>query len=36
MGAVERGEKNVSLATLEKIARALRVKVSDLFEEAEG
>jgi transcriptional regulator with XRE-family HTH domain len=36
MGAVERGEKNVSLATLEKIARGLRIKLSDLFDLAES
>jgi transcriptional regulator with XRE-family HTH domain len=36
MGAVERGEKNVSLATLEKIARGLRLKLSELFRDAEA
>lgn len=35
MGAVERGEKNLSIKSAEKIARGLGIKVSALFEEAE-
>jgi transcriptional regulator with XRE-family HTH domain len=31
IGAIERGERNPSLKTLEKIAQALNVQVSDLF-----
>jgi transcriptional regulator with XRE-family HTH domain len=31
MGAVERGEKNLTVASLSKIARALNVKVGELF-----
>lgn len=31
MGAIERGERNVSLINLEKIARALKVGLSALF-----
>jgi transcriptional regulator with XRE-family HTH domain len=31
MGAVERGEKNLTVASLSKIAHALNVKVGDLF-----
>jgi transcriptional regulator with XRE-family HTH domain len=31
MGAVERGEKNVILATTNKIARALNITLSELF-----
>lgn len=31
MGAVERGEKNITLAMLVKIARALRISLSELF-----
>ncbi len=31
IGNVERGEKNISLENIEKIAKALEVKVSDLF-----
>lgn len=29
---IERGTRNVSLANLEKIARALGIKIQDLFE----
>lgn len=36
MGAVERGEKNVSLDTLEKVARGLRARVSEIIREAES
>ncbi|OPY84789.1 MAG: HTH-type transcriptional regulator SinR [Syntrophorhabdus sp. PtaU1.Bin153] len=31
VGAVERGEKNCSVATIEKIAKGLEVGISDLF-----
>ena len=31
LGAIERGERNVSLINIEKIARALKIKLSDLF-----
>ncbi len=31
VGAIERGERNPSLKTLEKIAYALNVKIGDLF-----
>ena len=31
MGAVERGEKNITLAMLVKIAKALRISLSELF-----
>ncbi|WP_339790863.1 helix-turn-helix transcriptional regulator [uncultured Imperialibacter sp.] len=32
IGSIERGEENVTMLTLEKIARALEVKVSDLID----
>jgi len=32
VGAVERGEKNISLKNIDKIAEALKVKIKDLFE----
>ena len=32
LGAIERGERNVSLINIEKIARALKIKLRDLFE----
>lgn len=35
MGAVERGEKNVSLQNIERIAKALGIRTSDLLREAE-
>ncbi|HEX5830113.1 MAG TPA: helix-turn-helix transcriptional regulator [Gemmatimonadaceae bacterium] len=35
IGAVERGETNISLDNIERIARHLRIPVSDLFAEAE-
>jgi len=35
IGSVERGEINISLDNLERIARALKVSVSRLFVEAE-
>jgi transcriptional regulator with XRE-family HTH domain len=31
VGGVERGERNVSLVNIEKIAKALRVSLSELF-----
>ncbi len=31
VGQIERGEKNIGLKNLEKIAKALRVKIKDLF-----
>jgi transcriptional regulator with XRE-family HTH domain len=35
IGAVERGEINISLDNLERIARTLRTQLSRLFAEAE-
>jgi transcriptional regulator with XRE-family HTH domain len=35
IGSVERGEINISLDNLERIARTLKVQVSKLFAEAE-
>lgn len=32
IGAVERGEKSPTLITVEKFAKALNVKIADLFE----
>lgn len=32
IGAIERGEQNVSLDNIEKIAKALKIKVGELFE----
>ncbi|HTY13464.1 MAG TPA: helix-turn-helix transcriptional regulator [Candidatus Omnitrophota bacterium] len=32
IGAVERGEKNATIETLEKIASALNIKVGELFD----
>ena len=31
IGAVERGEKNISLINIEKIAKALQIETSDFF-----
>ena len=31
VGGIERGERNVSLMNIEKVAKALRVSVSELF-----
>ena len=31
IGGIERGERNVSLANIEKIARALRITLTQLF-----
>lgn len=36
MGAVERGEKNLTLRSLERIAKRLHLKVSDLLADAEA
>lgn len=35
MGAVERGEKNISLNNIERIAKALRFRTSELLAESE-
>ena len=35
IGAIERGERNVSLNNVEKIARSLDVAVIDLFQDQE-
>jgi len=31
IGGIERGERNVALVNIEKIAKALRISLSDLF-----
>ena len=31
--SIEKGERNVSITVIEKIAKALKVKISDLFDE---
>ena len=31
IGMIERGEKNITLTNIEKLATALRVKITDLF-----
>jgi transcriptional regulator with XRE-family HTH domain len=31
MGAVERGEKNITLAMVNKVARALKITLHELF-----
>jgi transcriptional regulator with XRE-family HTH domain len=36
MGAVERGEKNISLRNIERIATTLKIRVSDLFRHAQS
>ncbi|MDA8130398.1 MAG: helix-turn-helix domain-containing protein [Elusimicrobia bacterium] len=33
IGQIERGTKKISIATLEKLARALKVKIADLLQE---
>jgi transcriptional regulator with XRE-family HTH domain len=33
IGGIERGERNVALVNIEKIARALKIALSDLFRE---
>lgn len=35
MGMIERGEKNITLSNLEKISKALDVKLSEIFQEIE-
>lgn len=35
IGMIERAEKNITLGNIEKIARALGVKISDLFSDYE-
>jgi len=32
IGGIERGERNVSLENIQKIAKALKIKISDLFQ----
>lgn len=32
IGAIERGEQNVSIDNIEKIAKALKVRLAELFE----
>lgn len=32
IGAIERGEQNVSLDNIHKLAKALRIKISSLFD----
>ena len=32
IGMIERGEKNISLLNIEKVAKALGVKIQELFE----
>ena len=32
IGMIERGEKNISLLNIEKVAKALSVKIQELFE----
>lgn len=34
VGGIERGERNVSLVNIERIAKALRVPITTLFEES--
>jgi hypothetical protein len=36
MGAIERGEQNVSLASIERIAKGLGLSVARLFQEADA
>lgn len=31
MGALERGEKNITLAMVNKVAKALKISLSELF-----
>ena len=35
IGQVERGEKNLTISSLEKISRSLQISISDLFEDIE-
>lgn len=32
IGCIERGEKNITITNIEKVAKALKVKIRDLFE----
>ena len=32
IGAIERGEQNVSLDNIERIAKALKIRISELFD----
>jgi len=34
IGMIERGEKNITLVNIEKIAEALNIKIEDMFNEA--
>ena len=36
VGGVERGERNISIVNIERIARALGLPLSDLFDEEAG
>lgn len=36
IGAIERGEKNVTIDSIERIARTLKISVLDLFRETEA
>jgi transcriptional regulator with XRE-family HTH domain len=36
IGAIERGEKNLTTDSLERIAKGLKISVFELFREAEG
>ena len=36
IGAIDRGEKNITLDAIERIARTLKISVFDLFREAES
>lgn len=33
IGCIERGEKNITITNIEKIAKALKVEISQLFKE---
>lgn len=33
IGMIERGEKNITLTNIEKIAKALNITITDLFQE---
>ncbi len=35
-GALERGEKNLQLSTLQRVSDGLAIRISDLFARAEG
>jgi transcriptional regulator with XRE-family HTH domain len=36
IGAIERGEKNITLDAIERIARTLRISVADLFRQTDS